>query len=69
MAKKNKWAKICNHNKGESCYNCINRLCITDEKLDIVVICDSKWEKRTIKFNRKFHPVPYCGMYESSIKD
>lgn len=69
MGKKGKWSKICGHNNGESCYNCDNRLCITDKKIDIVVTCNLEYGKRTIKFNRKIHPVSYCGEYKSSIKE
>lgn len=39
------------------------------EFMEEFVTCNMEYGKRTIKFNRKIHPVPYCGAYKSSIKD
>ena len=63
MAKKGKWAEICGHNSGESCYNCANRVSIADGKTDVVVTCNPRYGERTIKFDRRTHPVPFCGAY------
>lgn len=69
MANKSKWAKVCGHNSGESCYNCANRVCIVDKKSDIIVTCNLKYGERTIEFDRRIHPVPFCGAYMSSTKE
>lgn len=68
MSKKGRWAKDCGHSKGESCYNCIHKRSIIDEKSCITVSCSPKWGERTLKFNRNIHPNPFCGAYESNVK-
>ena len=63
MAKKSKRAKMCRHNKEESCYNCAHKISITDEKTCITVCCAPKYGERTLEFDRRVQPIPYCGAY------
>lgn len=57
-----KWCRI---KKGSNCFNCINRINVKETKTAITVRCKpDNLPERTIVFNRKTDPEPYCGLYK-----
>lgn len=63
MSKKSKREKICGLKKNETCYNCANRISITEKKDKIVVVC-KLYNSRTLHFVRRISINPYCGAYK-----
>lgn len=59
MAHKGKWRKICGIQKSQDCYNCANKLEISETKNAITVTCNLDGLTRTIDFPRC--RTPYCG--------
>lgn len=64
MAHKSKWAKMCKNQKGQECYNCLRKVCIKEEKNQILVTCNYHSESRTLTFSRRVKP--YCGAWKAT---
>lgn len=69
MSKKSKWSKVCGHNKGESCHNCIFKQSITEDDGTFSVTCLPQNKQRVIVFDRHTHPEPFCGLYQSCFEN
>jgi len=67
MAHKSKYRRMCGISKSQSCYNCLHKVHIAEDKKTVKVTCGYRDSERVLEFPR--HIEPYCAAWRESYKE